>query len=150
MLAPIVTTFNKYIGDALDIPVWEGEIPRVGTDSVEIDLPSEKPVIRVLLEESGLERDWRMDDSYGDEGPLRVEVYGTTRQQVEACLGQIEELLAKDWNAIPFTSRFFCYRCMLHNWTCVQEEGMRTKSTSDLVFRGRMTYDVGIHGEVPT
>jgi len=166
MPAPIISGLVNFLSDSLGVSIWEGELPRQDPSGVNVNPEApvaEWPAIDVEMEESGLERNWTFEDGYGDEGPMVIVVYGTTRQQVEPILTKVEVLLADpaSWEAIgdsllaasiptgPTGLTYFVYKLLLLSWTCVQEKEVRTQ-LSKLLYRGEMIYEVGIHGAVST
>lgn len=145
-----ISGFITRITTELGITVWDGEVPRRNEDAAEIviDIPADL-VFKVALTEAGMTREQNFEDSYTEEGPLIVYVWGCERESLESVLGDIDTLLASDWSLINVGTDNYVVTCMLNNWTCVQEEGIRTRQ-STLLYRGELRYNVMAHGNVQT
>lgn len=162
MPAPIVEGLMTYINSELGVAVWDGEVMRQAPadgGNVVSDATATSatwPVVRVRMTDQGLATEWSTEDSYSDVGPICIDVYGATRKQVQDVIDQVEALLANatNWPNIAMSdslgnSAYFVYDLRRTWWTCVQDEGVRTKF-SNLSYRGEMVYGVGVHGEVKT
>ncbi len=161
MAAPIIAgivnfTVAQLADIGINLSVWEGEVPRQNTTGQNIIPPVDFPCIRVTMTEDGLERNWTMADAYYDEGPLRIQIWDTTRSAVESMIGDIEAIYAEvsNWQNIslpggPIANPYYVIDMLLGKWTCVQEEGVRTQA-SGLIYRGDMNYSVRIHGAIST
>lgn len=165
MPAPIIAGLVDFIGDSLGANVWDGEIPRSDPQGRPIypDAENTWPVIKVTMPQSGFNREWTQLDPYTDEGTVTIEVWGTSRLQLETppsgspvgMLNEIEELLALEtnWQLInmggPNENPFYVISMLLSSWSSVQEDQKRT-ATGALLYKGTLNYQVRIHGAVNT
>lgn len=151
MPAPIIDGLVTFIQDQLEISVWDGEVPRQDVAGDQIVLPATKPIFKVAMTENGLTRDWTIEDSYTDDGPMTVYLWATTRAMVEQWLTTLEGLLAQstNWPEILTESPYYVYGLIIDNWTCIQLEGLRAKG-GQLIYEGRLSFSIGIHGAVST
>ncbi len=165
MPAGIVGAMVTYLEPILQgtypsLSVWDGEIPRFNPTGQPIVLePSilAVPAFRVVMTDRGLNRDWTMQDAYGDQGPLDFEAWTTTRAGTMAILNLVEATLVNstNWNSIDITGSpvhdnpYQVYACLLTNWTCVMLEGFRTPG-NNYIYYGRLEFDMGIHGAILT
>lgn len=158
-MVPIVEGLITYLQDQLDANVWDGEVPRYDPQGRAINPtsgvtdPTVWPVVRCLLTEAGLTRNPNFESPYDDEGPIRIEVYGTSRAQVQTMLNSIEALLAKESNLREIDlggysqNPNYVISMILKSWTNTQEEGVRT-STGLLLYRGEISYTANVHGSL--
>lgn len=168
MPAPVIAAFTQYLSSSLNCSVWDGEVPRYDAHGVAINpntvsVPSSWPVMFVEMPESGFNREWNTEDPYEDWGILLLRIYATTRQALEdpsiGLVTRTEQLLASvtNWRAGlnplltggPVTNPYGVIDCLLRRWTVVQEKTVRT-NLSQLLYRGDMWYEVGVHGAVST
>lgn len=152
MPGPIISSFIGHISQELEITIWDGEVPRQNAEGVNI-IPENFaeavfPIVKCSMPQSGFNTEFTFEDPYTDEGPLFIEVWGTTRASVEGLVEDIFELLSKNWNQI-MDEPYEVYKCLLGRWGVWQEEGARTKN-SELIYRGELHYDIGVHGVVQT
>lgn len=159
MPAPIVGGLTTFINQQLNVEVWDGEIPR--TDELGRPIaptstatgPSNWPVFRVTIAEPGFARTWTTEDPYDDLGHVLIQVWSTTRQDVETQLTSIEALLAQaaNWAQIPLGSSgiYYVIQMLLESWWSGQEEEVRL-GQSQLLYRGDLVYLTQIHGAVST
>ena len=159
MPAPIIKGLTTYLGAQLNLNVWAGEVPRQGPNGLAIDpgaVAPNWPAVNVELPEGHLHRTYRQmgpggTRAYGDEGPITVTVWDVTFEGVMTQLGLVEALLDQEtnWRGIDLNpgsaGPFRFYQMNFASWTCVQEKEVRL-GLSQLLYRGEITYDVGVHG----
>lgn len=164
MPAPIIEGFINYIAAQLNVSVWDGEVPRYDTSGNKISptsttTPTDWPVVKLFMQPGGFSREWTTEDPYTDRGELLIQIWATSRVQLEdpttGMLNRMEQLLASatNWTQInlggPNTNPYYVIACLLTNWYSGQEEGVRTQQ-GELLYRADMHYDVMIHGSVST
>jgi hypothetical protein len=157
MPAPIVGGLVSYLQEELEASVWDGEIPLTDTNGNVIVPGSGFPVIRVIMTEDGLTRDWNCGvDPYADQGIVIIQVWDISRTNVMNALNSIETLLssASNWGDIPLAggasqNPYYIVDLTMEKWTAVQEEGLRMQS-SQLLYRGQFWYNCIIHGAIST
>lgn len=169
MPAPVINGLVTYISDQLNVTVWDGEVPRQGTDGTDItpETPQDTglwPAINVVMPEAGLDRELTFEDAWIDSGDLSVVCWATTREDLEGTtsnggnglLTRIEALLNIDKNVAniplglaPNGDAYYVAKMNFKNWTCYQEQEVRT-NLSQLLYHGRITYEIGVHGMTPS
>lgn len=169
MPADVIGGLVSYLSGQLGLSVWDGEVPRYDVSGSPINPDSGTvgswPVVRVKMPESGFHRTPTFEDPYDDEGPINVEVYGTTRAEVWVVGVKLEAAMADStlWDrpskAVPLGNSFstdnsyYLISMMMTRWACYQMEGVRLMSAgrpSSLCYRFDADYTVNIHGAVPT
>ncbi len=159
MPAPVTAGFMQFMIDQLQINPWDGEVPRydvlgnpINPDST-VTNPSDWPVVICKLG-GDMHRTSTFLSPYHDDGPVVIEIWGTTKQQVQTVLANIEALWAfeANWFRVPLSggpasNPFYVVQMMLVDWTLRQEENVRLAS-SQLAFYGHLKYDAIIHGAV--
>ncbi len=166
MPAPVIKGFLDYLSAPaqLDVPIWDGEIPRFNTDGDPITIPGSFPAMNVEMTEQGLTREgssgegrgWTFNTAYSDDGILVIHIMDTTRAAVQNLLNEIEILLCdpNNWPLIllpggPTDNPFYVIECIWHTWTNRMMEGLRTQN-SDYIYLGQVFVRVSIHGAVTT
>ncbi len=158
MPAGIIAGFCNYLSgiSQLNIPVFEGEIPRFDVDGDPIVIPGSFPVFKVEMTEGGLDRQWTQADPYADSGPMIFQVFDTTRAAVQTLLNQLEGLLcnSSNWEDIllpggPADNPYYVVEVIWQTWTNVMMQGLRTQN-SDYIYMGQVICKVTIHGAVTT
>jgi hypothetical protein len=149
-----ITPFVQEVYEGLE--VFDGELPRYSSAGNPITIDGPIPAFRVVMTDEGFTRQWTMADPYGDEGILNIEGWTTTRAASMTLLNTVEAPLVKasNWDNIllpggPVDNPYSVYKVLLRNWTCIQVEGFRTQS-SNLIYYGRLTFQVGVHGAINT
>ena len=160
MTAPIVKGVIDFVSSQANITVWDGEIPRYDTAGNAINpeatsSPTIWPVFDVSMSDAGFRRTWTMADPYDDQGEILLQIWGTTRAQVESAKNTVEALLvnAENWQQIqlggPAINPFYVIQMLLSSWCIVQEQGLRS-GLSKLLYRCDMHLDTMIHGIIST
>lgn len=169
MPASIVNGIITYLTQQLNTTCWDGEIPRQDVSgnpifpNAPVTSPIDWPVVKVYMQEGGFSREWTFEDPYTDKGEILIQVWGTSRQQLEGSLtnpetgllNQIEALFAQasNWPQIPLggpsANPYYVIHMLLTRWYSGQEEGQRTADSS-LLYRGDLHYEVMIHGAIST
>lgn len=166
MAAPIIDGLITFLAGQIDANVWDGEVPRYDPNgnpifpnaTVGVGEPSVWPVVRVFMPEPGFNRTWTTENAYDDVGVIKIQLWATTRAAEEALLAQVEALfaLAENWEEIELgydstqpLNPYYVVQMLLQSWYSGQEEGVRT-ATSQLLYRGELTYEVMIHGAIKT
>jgi hypothetical protein len=161
--APVVKALGDFLAAQLNVSVWDGEIPRYDTSGNPINpdstvLPADWPVVKVNYKEPGFTREWTFEDPYTDTGTVMIQLWGTSRTQVETLMDGVEALLAQASNWVaggpialggPDSNPNYIIHLLLERWWCGQEEGVRTDK-SELLYRADMSYEMMIHGVVST
>jgi hypothetical protein len=160
--APVVLGLTNFItSNITNLTVWDGEIPYQNTTQgvqTPLEPPPQWPAFRFKMPEEGMQREWKMADAYDDFGIILMEIYATTRQQLEnqdpaapGLINQIEALFASGsgWANIPLGTGFFVFHMTLERWTSVQMEFVRTQQGSYL-YEGKLWYRMGLHGAIST
>jgi hypothetical protein len=155
MTAPITKALVEYIQQELDIEVWDGEVPRFTTTGAAINqnsatTPSSWPVVRAVIQEPGFNRNYTFTNAYLDDGDVLIQVWGTTRAQVQTQVNSLESLLLPTpdvWAEIDvyLGTPFYIVQMELLPYWIGQEEELRLNMSS-LLYRGDMRYNVQIHG----
>jgi hypothetical protein len=155
MSAPITKALVEYMTAELDIVVWDGEVPRFTTAGAAINQssstsPSSWPVVRVVIQEPGFTRNYTFTTAYLDDGDVLIQVWGTTRAQVQTQLDAIEGLLLASpdtWAEIDvyLGSDYKIVQMELLPYWIGQEEELRI-NLSSLLYRADMRFNVQIHG----
>lgn len=155
MPAPITSGIVTFLQTQLDVgesvEVWDGEIPRWDPQGMIIDLPN-NPIYRLLMPREGFNRESEtFENPYNDQGMMLLEVYGTTRTQVENALTNLENilLLQTNWSDIDLGVSYQICAIYLVAWSCYQLEQARTK-TGTYVYQGDLHLKVEINGTVKT
>lgn len=161
MPAPILAGLVNFLQPILQetysgIEVWTGEIPRFNSSQQPITISGTFPAFRVVMEESGFDREWTTEDPYGDKGNIYFQGWSTTLDGVMDMLGIVEVQLCdtSNWSEIvlpggPIENPYFVYQCLYKNWFAVQVEGVRTQDSS-LIYMGQIMFEVEIHGAIST
>lgn len=155
MTAPITKALVEFIQQELDIEVWDGEVPRFTTTGAAINqssstTPSSWPVVRAVIQEPGFTRNYTFTDAYLDDGDVLIQVWGTTRAQVQTQLNAIEGLLLPEpdtWSEIDvyLGAGYKIVQIELLPYWIGQEEELRINMSS-LLYRADMRYNIQIHG----
>jgi hypothetical protein len=149
-LPPIVEGLGNYLNTELGYVIWDGEVPRQDPEGqdVVLEVPADL-VIRLTMNESGVDTEWNFENGFNDTGPITVEVFATTRVQAMAVGGQVSTLFANstNWRAIDLDgdSSFEVYELLRIGWSCIQLEGLRTPN-GELIFKCTLRYQVGVRG----
>lgn len=139
------------------LAVWDGLIPRQGTDGADIS-PDTFPAVQCVMPESGFQRERTFEDPYSDEGNLTVKIWHTTRESVETWVDNIEQTLAENWDQIDVgeyndgvnpAHAYYVIDMDLRSWYIGQEENVLLQQ-GQLLYRGELRYRVELHGAVPT
>jgi hypothetical protein len=165
MLSPVLGALGKFFVQELAIQVWPEEIPRWDTSGNPINpqatgvSPTIWPVVQIVME-SRVTRDNTFEDSYSEEPPLTVTAFGTTREQVDGIMGDIEASLvyAPNWayqgsviglifQAMGYP-QFWLYDLEVGSWQSQQMRDTRLAG-SQLCWQADMTLKCGVHGSVP-
>jgi len=166
--APIVAGVIDFLNSqALGVNLWDGEVPRYDTTGQPVvdTMPEPQwPAVKVYMREPGFHRDWTTEDPYYDYGQILIQAWTTSRQALEGdtktypqlgLLNRIEAILAQasNWQQIAMggspTNPYYVVLMQLLDWYSGQEEGVRTFD-SQLLYRGDLIYEVGIHGAMST
>src|SRR5436309_1910085 len=129
MPAPIITGLITFISQQTGVVCWDGEVPRYDVQgnpinpSQTVSTPPEWPVYKVYMKEGGFTREYTFEDPYSDEGEILIQIWGTTRQQLEdpatGAMNVIEALLnqATNWPLIPLggpqSNPYYVISCLL-------------------------------------
>lgn len=167
MPAQIINGLITFLGQqALGASVWDGEVPRYNTDGTPIN-PGQAapgwPAVKLYMKEGGFHRDTTTEDPNYDLGEVLVQVWATSRQQLEGTpanpllglFNRIEALFAQAslWPQIPLggplANPHYVVEMYLTDWYSGQEEGART-ANSEFLYRGDLHYQVGIHYTLST
>lgn len=161
MPAPIINGLITLISQELSTVCWDGEVPRYDTAGNAINpqagaiSPKVWPVVKVYMKEPGFTREWTTEDPYTDTGTILIQIWGTTRLQIETLMDSLETLLAQasKWNSVVLgghpANPYSIISLLLTSWYSGQEEGVRTAS-GELLYRGDMNYQTMTHGIVST
>lgn len=172
-MIPIIAGINAFMKSQLTAQIWDGEIPRydppgnpINPDQSAVS-PTIWPVIRSVLDDAGQDIEWTMLDSFTCKGPVTIEVWGTSRLQLETPplgtpVGMVNRVAAlwaqmANWQeqgpvnlGSPQVGKpNYIIHMLLKNWTVVQLEGVRLAG-SQLCYYGRLTYEGMFHGSIPT
>jgi hypothetical protein len=161
MCLPIIGALVKFIGPQLKASCWDGEVPRYDMQGNPINplstsggkFPATWPVIVVKMPEGGFTSNDTTEDPFDDDGTILIQVYGSSRSQVESLGLSIRALLkqASNWVAI---SKFmggdssnpnYVISMYLQRWCSIQEEGVRT-AQGEFLYRADLDYKVDLHG----
>jgi hypothetical protein len=161
MPSPVERGFVEYLAAQLasDFPgisVYDGEIPRFNTSGNPVTLDGPPPVFRCVMEDRGFKRQWTFVNAYEDEGPLNFEGWTPGRDGCMTLLNAVETLLvnSSNWPSIvlpggPSDNPYSVNNVLMLDWTCIPLEGVRAQS-SQLIYYGRLTFKVGVHGSAIT
>lgn len=161
MPAPIEAGFINFITPFVQtvfpgLEVFDGELPRYGTNGDPITIDGTLPAFTVEMDDAGFSREWTTEDPYDDEGILDFQTWTTTRAASMNVLNTVEAPLVNstNWPNIelpggPEDNPYFVFKCLLKSWTCIQLKGFRTQQ-SGLIYYGRLTFRVGVHGAINT
>lgn len=165
MIPPILGALGKFLIDN-GVQVWPEEIPRTDTAGNAINpqagsvTPTIWPATQLVLRDKSL-RDNTFEDSYSENPPVVVQVWGTSREEVDPMMSKIEGLLAQAQNwfealspiGIIFTQmgfpQFWLYDLEIHGWTSQQRENERLAG-SLFCWLAEMDLTIGLHGVVET
>jgi hypothetical protein len=164
MLSPILGAFGKFFTINLNIQVWPEEVPRYDTQGNPINpqatgvSPKVWPVVQIVLE-GRVPRENTFEDTYSEEPQLLVTAFGTTREQVDDVMGDIEESLVQVYNWAYQGSvigqifqamgcpQFWLYDLEILNWQSYQVRDTRLAG-SLLCWQADMSLKCGLHGSV--
>ena len=165
MLAPVLAALGKYFVQELEIQVWSEEVPRYDTQGNPINpqatavSPTIWPVVQLFLE-GKVGRNNTFEDSYTEEPPILVTAFGTTREQVDLLMGDIEASLVYAYNwayqgspiGLIFQSmgypQFWLYDLEVGSWQSYQRKDERLAG-SQLCWQADMSLKCGLHGSIP-
>lgn len=153
-----------FMKDQLNINVWSGEVPRYDSLGNPINpqqtaiSPSVWPVVTCDMIEPGMRTNWTFEDAYNDVGAVKIQVYGTTKAQVQSAYDEIWELWAdsSNWEDVALNpsgqaaNPYYVIQMLQTGYWLGQEKDVRLYG-SLLCFRGDLIYDpCQIHGAVTT
>ena len=150
-LARVADGILTYLQAQLDKDVWDGEIPRYDTNGNELLVGAVPFLSCDMIKGQGMVREETFEDSYAEEGPILVTMYGTSKETMETTANSIEELLVQEnnWSEIAenFGTVFRIYELSFQSWWIVQEEDIRTRD-GNYIYHGELRFNLGYNGNV--
>lgn len=151
MLPDIVGGLISLIQDELGVESYDGEIPRRDENDVDLDEDA-FPVYRVEMVESGFNSEPSFEDGIGEAGPVLVQIYGSSREQIWEPFLALASLLynSTKWPLIDLGDpQMYVSKMLRTTWWCGQEKGVRTRN-GGLLYRGDIYLDIDIQAGEPT
>lgn len=160
MPAPVLGAIGKFIFQAMNIQVWPEEVPRTDVNGNAVNPQSNTawPVVQLFLERKS-PRENTFEDSYSENPPIILKVWGDTRAQVHNQMAAIEATLnlSDNWAyqnspigqafATMGFPQFWLYDLQMSQWDSGQEENERLFG-SQLLWLAEMNLWVGLHGSL--
>ena len=164
MPCPIVGGLIEYmvplLAEAKDLTsysVWDGTTPRFDTNGNAVAPSSTTgswPVVNLDMDESGFAIGNTFNDNRDEEGWITVDIWGTTREQVENMIAVVDNIFAPQptlqdpQNVVLGQGQAndpnYVIKMLLKSWTCFNDPNLRT-ATSQWLYHGIMRYSTSVH-----
>lgn len=169
MIPPIIAGLINYLvpilSDDYALPgptfsVWDGESPRFdaqGNAVAPTNTTGGWPAVSLEYQPPGFNRSHTVGtNSVKDEGVVLVQVWDTTREGAEQCMGHVEDAFERQVAVYqdvdiggPSDNPNYVFELTLGTYGCWMDKDHRT-STSQYLYRGDMYFDCKIHSNAPT
>lgn len=167
MIPPVVAGLINYLEPLLaaefataQASIWDGEVPRwdvLGNAVGPSNLAGSWPAVGLEIQEPGFDVKYAIGaNTTKHQGMILVQIWSTSRATTEDLMTFIEEQLNKqvsmflevDLNG-PTDNPNYVIESLLKKWWSGQDKNYRT-STSALLYRGDMYFEVKVHSNSPT
>ncbi len=163
MPAPILGALGYYFSNTLGIQTWPEEVPRYDTSGVAINpgatsSPSIWPAVTIVIA-GKVNRDNTFENAYGEESPILITAWGTTREEVETAMSTIEAALVQAVNwayqgspiGVAFVTlgfpQYWLFDMEVGQWTSQQRQ-LERLADSQLCWTAEMDMIVKMHGQI--
>jgi hypothetical protein len=158
----IVGSIVAFLQPKLSANVWDGEVPRFDALGQPINpqalngAPSNWPAFTCYTNDTGFTTTWTTEDPYYETGSIFIDIYGSSRAQVQPLVDTTKALLISEtnWAAInipgaPDPSNPYYVIQILPERASVRQTGLRD-ATNQMIYRGAMEFYTQVHGAVST